>query len=185
MVLERLYSIFPSDSVGIAFAFCDYQRSDDREHIDLARNLLRMILEGSRTWPVELSPLYESSKRSRSEVSLDEVFSLLKISMRPRTRNFVVIDAIDELDADARDALVPKLFELQWFTGLSMFVTSRDIRQIGNLFSGSSQMRIRATDEDIEKYISNHMATLPSFVSNNVDLQNQIKISVVQAAGEM
>jgi hypothetical protein len=185
VVLERLYSIFPSTGVGIAFAFCDYQRSDDEEHIELARNLLRMILERSDAWPVELRPLYESAKRSRSEMSLDEVFALLRISMRTRARNFLVIDAIDELHIDSRDVLVPKLLELQKCTGLSMFVTSRDIGQINDLFSGALQTRIKATNEDIEKYISTHMTMLPRIVSKNPDLQDTIKKSVIQAAGEM
>lgn len=185
VVLERLYSIFPSTSVGIAFAFCDYQQSGEEEHIDLARNLLRMILERSNDWPVELRPLYESAKRSRSAISLDEVFSLLRISMRTRARNFLVIDAIDELHADARDVLVPRLFELQRCTGLSILVTSRDIGKINKVFSGSLQKRIKATSEDIETYISTHMTTLPSFVSKNLVLQDLVKNSVVQAAGEM
>lgn len=185
VVLERLYSIFPSDNVAIAFAFCDYQRSDDREEINLARNLLRMIVERPHAWPAQLRPLYESSRRSRSEIGVDEVFSLLRISMRARTRNFVVIDAIDELESNARDLLIPRLFELQRRTGLSIFVTSRDIGPISDIFSGAMQKRIRATDEDIEQYISTHLETFPSFVSENIGLQDQIRNSVVQAAGEM
>lgn len=185
MVIERLYTLFPSDEVGIAFAFCDYQRSDEQEHVDLARNLLRMILERSHAWPDTLRPAYESARRSRSEISLDEVFDILKASMRLRPRNFVVIDALDELDHDPRDVFITKLFELQQCTGLNIFFTSRDIAQISDVFAGTPRLRIRATGEDIEQYISTHIATLPSFVSRNTSLQNQIKESVVQAAGEM
>lgn len=105
--------------------------------------------------------------------------------MLTRKRNFVVIDAMDELDHDARAVLVPKLFELQHCTGLNIFVTSRDIAQTSDLFSATPRLRIKATGEDIEQYISTHMATLPSFVSKNTQLQNEIKEAVVQAAGEM
>lgn len=105
--------------------------------------------------------------------------------MRTSARNFLVIDAIDELHIDARDILVPKLFELQRCTCLSMFVTSHDIGQINDLFSGALQTRIKATNEDIEKHISTHMTMLPRMVSKNPDLQDNIKKSVIQAAGEM
>lgn len=185
MVIERLYSTSSADEVGIAFIFCDYQRSTDTEHIDLARNLLRMILEQPLAWPAALRPAYESAKRSRSEVSLDEVFRILEASMLVRKRNYVIIDAMDELHTDARDVLVPKLFELQKRTGLNIFATSRDIGHISDLFSGARQKRIKATGEDIEQYLSTHMATLPNFVSKNSDLQTEIKNSVIHAAGEM
>lgn len=185
VVIERLYALFPSDEIGIAFAFCDYQRSDEQEHVNLARNLLRMLLERSHAWPDTLRPAYEAAKRSRSDVSLDEVFDILKASMQLRSRNFVVIDALDELDHDPRDLLITKLLELQQCTGLNIFITSRDIAQISDIFSDTPRLRIRATGEDIEQYISTHMATLPSFVSSNTCLQDQIKESVVQAAGEM
>lgn len=102
-----------------------------------------------------------------------------------RARNFVIIDAIDELHADARKALVPRLFELQRCTGLSLFVTSRDIGEINDLFSSAMQTRIKATGEDIDKYISTHMTTLPKFVLKNTDLQKHIKNAIVQSAGEM
>lgn len=102
-----------TQEVGVAFAFCDYQRSDEREHVDLARNLLRMLLEHLHAWPAAVRQIYNSSQRSRSEISLDEIFDLLKASMQLRTRNFVVIDALDELNRNAREVLIPKLFELQ------------------------------------------------------------------------
>lgn len=185
VVIERLHNILLTDEVGVAFAFCDYQRSDEREHVNLARNFLRMLLEHPQAWPASVRQIYNSSKRSRSEISLDEVFDLLKASLQLRTRNFVVIDALDELNRDAREVLIPKLFELQQCTGLNLFITSRDIAQISDTFSGTPQLKIKATGEDIEQYISTHMVTLPSFVVEDIKLQNEIKESVVQAAGEM
>lgn len=97
----------------------------------------------------------------------------------------MVIDALDELNRDAREVLIPKLFELQQCTGLNLFITSRDIAQISDTFSGTPQLKIKATGEDIEQYISTRMTTLPSFVVEDIKLQNEIKESVVQAAGEM
>lgn len=185
VVIEKLYAMLPAHDIGVAFAFCDYQRSDEREHVDLARNLLRMILEHLHPWPAAVRQTYNSSQRSRSELDLDGVFDLLKASMQQKTRNFVVVDALDELDRDSREVLIPKLFELQQCAGLNIFITSRDIAQISDLFSGTPQLRIKATGEDIEQYISTHMTTLPSFVSGDTKLQNEIKEYVVQAAGEM
>lgn len=185
VVIEKLHNMLHTHEVGVAFAFCDYQRADEREHVDLARNLLRMLLEPPYAWPAAVRQIYDSSQRSRTEISLDEVFDLLKASLQLRTRNFVVIDALDELNRDAREVLIPKLFELQQCTGLNLFVTSRDIAQISDLFSGTPRLKIKATGEDIEQYISTHMATLPSFVAKDTKLQNEIKESVVQAAGEM
>lgn len=97
----------------------------------------------------------------------------------------MVIDAMDELEHEARVVLVPKQFELQQFTGLNIFVTSRDVAQIRDLFPGTPGLRMKASGEDIEQYISTHKAMLPSLVSKNTHLQNEIKESARHAAGEM
>lgn len=184
MVIEKLQSLFPTDEASITFAFCDYRRSDKSEHVNLARSLLRMILEQPTVWPVTMRQVHEDVKQLSSDISLDKVFDLLKDSMRLRPRKFVVIDALDELARDARNALISKLFELQRRTGLNIFITSRGIVQIGELFTGTPRLKIKATREDIEQYISTRIAALPNFVSEITGLQSETKESIVKAAGE-
>ncbi|KAL1882942.1 hypothetical protein Daus18300_000580 [Diaporthe australafricana] len=185
MVIERLSATFSADEVGLAFAFCDYQRSDDKEHVYLAKSLLRMFLEQPHAWPLETSAKYEYGKRLRSDLTMDEVLDLLKASIRQRANNFVIVDALDELHDDSRRILITKLLELQEDTRLNIFVTSRDIGQISDLFSQTDPMRIGATGEDIEQFLSTRMGSLPPFVLKSVELQNVVKSAIVQAAGEM
>lgn len=144
-----------------------------------------MFLEQSHAWPVELKAKYESGKRLRSDLTMDEVLALLKASICQRTRNFIIVDALDELNDDSRRILIAKLLELQEDTGLNIFITSREIGQTSDLFSQTDLMRIGATGEDIEQFLSTRMGSLPPFVLKSVELQNEVKSAIVQAAGEM
>lgn len=187
VVIKRLHETHSPDEVGIAFVFCDYQQSDDKEHVGLFKSLLREFLEHSESdgLPVVLTANYQNGKRFRSELTMDEVLDVLKAVMCRKTRNFIIIDALDELNANPRIVLMQKLFELQEVTGLNIFVTSRDIGQISHLFSRADQIRIRATQEDIEQNIASRMKSLPSFVRDDKVLQSDINEAVVRAAGEM
>jgi len=78
------------------------------------------------------------------------------------------------------------LFSLQTKTEINLFVTSRFIPEIEKEFNGrSTKLEIRATDEDLLKYLDQHILKLPSFVSRNADLQKEIKTAILKAVDGM
>lgn len=75
--------------------------------------------------------------------------------------------------------------DLQRNAAVKLFVTSRDLGNFEDLFPGATRITIQATDHDIQQYLSTHMRSLPLCVRKDAALQNDIKIAIVQATGEM
>jgi hypothetical protein len=103
------------------------------------------------------------------------------------SRVFIVVDALDECQiADGgRKRLLSEMFNLQAKTGANLLMTSRFILEIMKEFERSISLEIRASDEDVERYLDGHILQLPLFVSRNLDLQKEIKSKIIKAADGM
>ena len=103
------------------------------------------------------------------------------------SRVFIVVDALDECQVfdGCRSRFLSEIFNLQVKCGVNVFATSRFIPGITERFNGSTSLEIRASGEDVRKYLEGHMSQLPSFVSCNVDLQEEIVNKIVQAVDGM
>jgi hypothetical protein len=78
-----------------------------------------------------------------------------------------------------------QVFSLQTRNGANLFATSRFIPEIVNEFKEATQLEIRASGADIQKYLNSHMSHLPSCALKSRDLQEKIKTEIIQAADGM
>lgn len=199
MAIERLYESSRAhySNVGIAYVFCDYQRSADakeKEYLNLAKTLLRMLIEQtqSRDWPDVLIRAYEKHRRSpsESELGIEATFELLKVVVSNlQSSTFVIIDALDEL-TNSRRQLLSLLIDLQRSTGLNLFFTFRDVEDIDTIIrrkcSRAIKKSIQATEEDVERFLSTEIAKMEnSLIINHPQLQAEVKNKITRAAGEM
>jgi hypothetical protein len=121
-------------------------------------------------------------------VPLDEISKALHSIVADYSRVFIIIDALDECQGsnEGRKRFLAELFDLQARTGASLFITSRFIPEIVKEFEERSvQLEIRASDDDLQRYLDGHILKLPSFVSRNADLQNEVKIAIINAVDGM
>ena len=51
--------------------------------------------------------------------------------------------------------------------------------EVTKKFEGSITLEIRASEEDVRRYLDGHMFRLPGFVSRSTDLQEEIKTGIV------
>ena len=103
------------------------------------------------------------------------------------SRVFVVVDALDECQVsdDCRKKFLSKLFNLQTNCAANIFVTSRFIPEIVDQFKTSVSLEIRASTEDVARYLEGHIGQLPSFVQRNRQLQEEIKVEISEAVDGM
>lgn len=187
MVIEKLHSLLRSglEDVGVAYFFCNYKEYDHDE-VSVAKSLLSMLLAQLRHLPNTVKKAYQIHRQCGTELSdADEVFDALISALSSNSSNFLVIDALDELQASARRPLISRLVELQQQAAINLFVTSRDLGNLEDLFPGASKITIQATVHDIQQYLSTHMRSMPLCVRKDPALQIEIKVAIVQAAGEM
>jgi hypothetical protein len=185
IVVEHLSTKFQNDTtVGIAYLYCHYRRQREQWLADLFSSLLRQLIQKQPSTPESMKNLYERHEYGPTRPSFDEISKVLHSVIADYARTFVIIDALDEYHGDRREFLL-EMFNLQAKTGVNLFTTSRFIPEIEKEFEGCLSLEIRASDEDVKKYIDGHISQLPSFISRNLDLQREIETEVTRATDGM
>ncbi|KIW18445.1 hypothetical protein PV08_02733 [Exophiala spinifera] len=188
ILIDELYKRFQNDSsIAIAYVYCNFRRQHEQKALDLLENLLKQLIWGLDVVPPSIQRLYEKHCLNRSRPSIDTISKTLQSIVPSYSRTFIVIDALDECQVRDREQaqFLTELLSLQTQAEINLFVTSRFIPGIEKRFRGSIRLEIRANDEDLSRYLHHHIQKLPSFVSRNSELQNNIKATIIKAVDGM
>ena len=90
-----------------------------------------------------------------------------------------------QISDGCRQKFLLSLFDLQTKFGANLFATSRPISSIEKRFEGNSKLEIRASEEDVRRYLDGHIFRLPAFVARNLELQEEIKTDIAKAVDGM
>jgi hypothetical protein len=103
------------------------------------------------------------------------------------SRVFIIVDALDEcqISDGCRQRFLSCLFKLQEKCGINLFATSRPILGIEKEFDGNTVLEIRASEEDVRRYLEGHMFRLPGFVVRSLELQEEAKTNIIKAVDGM
>src|SRR5271154_5644387 len=188
IVVDHLYNKFRNDpAVGIAYLYCNFRQQHEQKPTDLLLNLLKQLAQKQASMPESVKNLYECHKNKPSRPSFDEISKALYSVVTGYSRAFIIVDALDECQVSdgGRRRFLSEIFSLQIRTGANLFATSRFIPEIVNEFNEATLLEIRASSEDIRKYLNSHMSQLPSCALKSRDLQEKVKTEIVQAADGM
>jgi hypothetical protein len=184
IVVEELSVRFRhSKSIGIAYIYCNFRRQDEQKAEGLLASLYKQLTQGRSSLPESVKSLYDKHKDKRTRPSFDEISRALQFVIAIYSKVFIIVDALDECQAanGCRSRFLEEVFALQAKCGVNIFATSRFIPEITNKFAESTSVEIRASDEDVRKYLDGHMAQLPSFVQRNQQLREEIKTKISEA----
>jgi hypothetical protein len=116
---------------------------------------------------------------------LSEVLSFIADSY---SRVFFIVDALDECTntRSVRELFLQKIFQLQNQKKISLFATSRKVEDITEMFEGKVSLEIRASDEDVQRYLDERIPQLlRSSISKYVELQDTIRTDILKAVDGM
>jgi hypothetical protein len=184
IVVKELTTQFSNDpTVGIAYLYCNFRQKDKQKAQDLLASLLKQLSEEQSSLPDSVKSLYDKHKKTRTQPSLDEISGTLQFVAAAYSRVFIIIDALDEcsISDGSQQRFLLCLFSLQAKCGANLFTTSRHITSIEKEFKGNIKLEIRASEEDLRRYLDGQMFRLPGFVVRNLELQEEIKTNIVQA----
>jgi hypothetical protein len=187
IVIADLFNRFRNDTtVGIVYIYCNFRRKDEQKVDDLLSSLLKQLAESQSSLPGSVKDLYDRHKPKRTRPSLDEILAVLRSVATMYSRAFIIVDALDECQVSdgCRARFLSVLSNLQTHRA-NIFATSRFIPDIVNQFKGSISLEIRASSQDVERYLEGHMGGLPSFVQRNEQLQEEIKTGISEAVDGM
>lgn len=103
------------------------------------------------------------------------------------SRVFILVDALDESQVSdgCRQRFLSSLLNLQVECGINFFATSWPILRIEKEFEGVIMLEIRASEEDVRRYLEGHMFRLPGFIVQSFELQDKIETNIVKAVDRM
>ncbi|KAH6705255.1 ankyrin repeat-containing domain protein [Leptodontidium sp. MPI-SDFR-AT-0119] len=188
IVVEELNTRFRNDnSVGIACIYYNFRRQDEQKIDGLLASLLKQLAESQPSLPGTVKELYNQHKTKRTRPSLEEISRSLQAVTTLYSRVFIIVDALDEcqISDGCRQRFLSGLFNLQAKCGANLFATSRPIASIEKEFEGNSKLEIRASEEDVRRYLDGHMFRLPRFVARSLKLKEEIKTNIVNAVDGM
>jgi len=188
IVVNDLTSRFSGDlSVGIAYVYCNFRQKSEQRIDDLLASLLKQLAKSCSSLPQCVKDLYNYHKKQGTRPLLDEISRSLQSVASLYQRVFIVVDAPDECESHdgCRATFMSRIFDLQARAQVSFLATSRMIQDIEKNFQDSLRREIKASDEDVCRYIDGHMLHLPQFVSKRQDLQQRIKTEITEAVDGM
>ncbi|OBT62628.1 hypothetical protein VE03_08515 [Pseudogymnoascus sp. 23342-1-I1] len=188
IVVEELTTRFQNNkSIGIAYLYCNFRRQHEQKAEDLLASLLKQLTQGRSSLPDTIKSLYDRHQVKRTRLSFGEISRALQSVVTLYSRVFIVIDALDECQVshNCQKTFLSELFSLQAKCGVNLFATSRFIPEITENFQGSISLEIRASENDVRRYVEGYMAYLPSFVGRSPDLQEDVKTGIVKAVDGM
>jgi NACHT domain len=188
IVVEDLYTRFQNDaSIGIAYLYCNFRRQQEQKPEDLLTSILKQLVLEQPSILENVKSLYKRHKIKRTRPSFEEISKVLYSVVADFSKVFIIIDALDECQVSnrGRRRVLSEIFNIQAKTSVNLFATSRFIPEIIKEFKGSVSLEIRASDNDVQKYLDGHMLELPSFVVRSHDLQEEIKTKITKAVDGM
>ena len=188
IVVDKLTTQICADpKIGIAYIYCNYRRQDEQKIDDLLASLLKQLVERLPSLPDTVKYFYNRCLPKRSRLFLDEVSRALQAVTTLYSRVFIIVDALDECQTsdNCRSKFLSNIFDLQAQTRANLFVTSRFIPEITEKFNEGMRLEIRASDQDVQRYLDGHMSELPRCVLSSSDLQDEIKTGIIKAVDGM
>ncbi|KAF4451437.1 hypothetical protein F53441_5605, partial [Fusarium austroafricanum] len=188
IVVDFLNSRDDKDSkIGIAYIYCNFRRQHEQKIDDLLASVLKQLTQCRSSLPDSVKNLYDRHKTERTRPSLDEILGLLQSVAAMHSRVFIIVDALDECLASdgCRTRFLSELFNLQTRHGTNIFATSRFIPEIIDCFKTSLSIEIRASPDDVARYLEGHIEQLPSFVRQDRQLQEEITTGISEAIDGM
>lgn len=188
ILVHYLTSSFAHDpKTGIAYIYCNFQRQNEQKIDHLLASVLKQLAESQSSLPGSVKDLYDQHKRKRTRPSLDEISKVLQSVVMMYSRVFIIVDALDECQVSdgCRTKFLSELSNLQTKHGINIFATSRFIPNIVDHFKTNVSLEIRASTDDVARYLEGHIDQLPSFVQQNRQLQEEIKTGISNAVDGM
>lgn len=138
--------------------------------------------------PDEIRSLCNRHRKEGTRPTVGEWSKLIQSEVSRLSGLFIIIDALDECPESkgTRDSFLAEIRKLEQSTHL--LVTSRHISSIEREFETASRLEIRATDEDVRRYVEgriNSEVRLKRHVKAAPDLESSITSTVVQKAKGM
>jgi hypothetical protein len=186
IAIEHLSRTAQAD-VGLAYLFCNYKSQVDQSIHGLLSALLKQLVQSRMDITAPVTHLYDHHSKKNSKPSRNEILTALSTICSNYAAVYLVIDALDECsDQDGtRSQLIEKLRDLQAKTNVRLLFTSRFIPEITENFQSEPVLEVRASKEDVERFVVGQIPRLPKCIGRDDELRLTVQSRIVEAVDGM
>ena len=187
IVIDYLINTLCGGNALVAYIYCDYTKQHEQTHVNLIASILKQLLQHQVLIPEKVWESYRHHINSGTPPKAQELYDLLQSSLSGFPQVYIVVDAVDELSVNGRirQNLLASLGLLQKVHSLNFLVTSRFIPHVTQELHDPPCLIVRASDEDIRRYVRGHISDLANCVLKNSQLQSIIEDSIASAVDGM
>jgi hypothetical protein len=172
-----------NNDIAVTFFYCDFRRQHEQTVNDILLSILKQLVDGRPSLSKSIEELYSRCRAGYRRPLREDILEALQTELSTYSRVFILVDALDECEASVE--LFPDLVDLPTYCRPNLLATSRPIPEIVSHFKEAQVSEVRASSEDVEKYLDAHIRLLPRSVTSNPILQAEIKSSIIQAVEGM
>ena len=177
VVVDHLLNNHIDDNTRIAYIYCNYKDQAAQTASNLVACLTRQIIGRSKALPERLAALHEDLGRQNRRPSFDDLKRLLVALCSQYARTYIIVDALDECEANRERRLFLPVFEDLPDATTKFFVTSRSNNEdILQTFSKAAQINIAASEPDLRKYIMERIDERKDFAHR---LTPELKMKII------
>ena len=187
IALGHVYRMAEHDDIGIACLFCSYKTQPDQYAPSLLASILKQLVQTRADLAAPAMHVYQKHSMRGTKPSLDDLMQALLAVCSSYPTVYVVVDALDECTNKdgARYQLIDKLRDLQSRSNVHLLFTSRDIPEIKQKFNLDPMLEVRASEEDVGRYIQGQIDRLPTCIALDQDLQRTVQNRIIKVVDGM
>ena len=187
LVIDHLQRYPGEEKFTTAYIYCDYRRQNEQTSNNLTASVAKQLLQHQSSIPENVLKIHQDHHCGETQPSLEEVLEMTEFSTACLPRIYLIVDALDELgDAgQVRQTFIGRLRPLQDRLHINLMITSRYIPSLALEFHQPFCIDVRASSEDIRRYVQGHISDLANCVRKNLGLQETIANSIDDVAQGM
>ena len=178
-MVKHLQDHCRANNAIVVFIYCNYKDQARQTIPELVASLLKQVLQVQHQTSDNMKSFYKHHSSQGSRPNCKELRKAFQSEIGTSTV-FLVVDALDECLERDQEILIQ---ELQSLAGdLHLMVTSRPLPLIEAVFQDAIHLEIRATDDDVRKYIRSRILRerrLKVHVAKDKELQKNVEDKVM------
>lgn len=175
VIIDSLQRTFTSPDIATVFIFCQEEKENEQESIDLLQNILAQLVYRKRSLSYATSSLYYSESLTGVRASTKVYHNAIRAEVNLYSKVFFVVDGLDIFSDKER--ILSRLQKLP--AHCQLLVTLREAPVAGN----SSYVDVRTSVDDLRCYTLSHFhsdANSRNILQDNGSLNYELLCEIVR-----
>ena len=187
IAIDHLIRTVATRRCGVAYVYCNHKSREQQDLHGMLAAILKQLIPSQIPIAGHTQDLQERYHGKQTKLSSDELMSSLRKVITQYETVYIVTDALDECRNEdrTRSRYLNKLDDLRTFGDFRLMATSRALPEIVATFRAASTLEVRASPEDVRRFVASQIPFLPQCVQKSADLQELLQAKVVEAVDGM